>query len=171
MYTIRLALPNDAQYLPAIEASAGLKFADNPKYHWVAEGDGQTEQDHLAFIHQQLEWIAVNDKNEPIGFINTEKHEGSLHICELSVCQNWQGKGVGKQLIKQVFTAALAMKMDSVTLTTFRDVPWNAPYYQYLGFNIIEDDKLSLELKGALQAEVEAGFAAQDRCAMIFPLV
>lgn len=166
MANIRLATPFDAKHLPAVEISAGQTFTSIEKYQWLAEGDGQTEQDHLDFISEQLEWVAVNDCDEPIGFINAEDHHTSLHICEVSVCQQWQGQGLGKKLIKQVLDAALARNITVVTLTTCRDVPWNAPYYQRLGFKILAINELTTELQAILQSEVEAGFAAEDRCAM-----
>ncbi|MEY0673347.1 GNAT family N-acetyltransferase [Providencia rettgeri] len=171
MANIRLATPLDAKYLPPVEASAGQAFTSIEKYKWLAEGDGQTEQDHLDFISEQLEWVAVNDCDEPIGFINAEDHHTSLHICEVSVCQQWQGRGLGKKQIKQVLDAALARNITVVTLTTCRDVPWNAPYYQRLGFiKILEDNELTTELQAILQSEVDAGFAAEDRCAMAISL-
>ncbi len=85
--------PLDAKYLPPVETSTRPGIYSIEKYKWLAEGDGQTEQDHLAFISEQLEWVAVNDCDEPIGFINAEDHHTSLHICEVSVCQPWQGRG------------------------------------------------------------------------------
>ncbi|MDH2375591.1 GNAT family N-acetyltransferase [Providencia rettgeri] len=170
MASIRLATPLDAKHLPLVEASAGQSFMSIEKYQWLAEGDGQTEQDHLDFIFEQLEWVAVNDYDEPIGFINAEEHHTSLHICEVSVCQQWQGQGLGKKLIKQVLDAALVRNITVVTLTTCRDVPWNAPYYQRLGFKIFESHELTTELQAILQSEVDVGFAAEDRCAMAISL-
>ncbi|WP_369310739.1 GNAT family N-acetyltransferase [Providencia rettgeri] len=170
MVHIRLATPLDAKYLPAVEVSAGQAFASIEKYKWLADGDGQTEQAHLDFIAEQLEWVAVNDNGEPIGFINAENHHDSLHICEVSVCQQWQGQGLGKKLIKQVLDAALARNMKTVTLTTCRDVPWNAPYYQRLGFEILDDSQLTELLRDILQDEVDAGFQKRDRCAMAIEL-
>ncbi|WP_374448540.1 GNAT family N-acetyltransferase [Providencia sp.] len=170
MAQIRLATPADAKYLPAVEASAGQAFTTIEKYKWLAEGDGQTEQDHLDCIAEQLEWVAVNDSGEPIGFINAESHHDSLFICEVSVCQQWQGQGLGKQLIKQVLDAALARNITTVTLTTCRDVPWNAPYYQRLGFEILNKSQLTDTLRDILQYEIDAGFQATDRCAMAIQL-
>lgn len=167
MAHIRLAIPEDAKYLPAVEASAGQAFTSIDKYKWLAEGDGQTVQAHLDFIAKQLEWVAVNDSNEPIGFINAEKYHDSLHICEVSVCQQWQGQGIGKKLIKQVLNTALAHNISAVTLTTCRDVPWNAPYYHRLGFEILEESQLTDMLRDILQYEIDAGFQAEDRCAMV----
>ena len=33
--------------------------------------------------------------------------------------------------------------MPAVTLTTFRDVPWNAPYYERLGFRTLAADEIT----------------------------
>ncbi|EPP7627932.1 hypothetical protein [Providencia rettgeri] len=49
-------------------------------------------------------------------------------------------------------------------------MPWNAPYYQRLGFKILAINELTTELQAILQSEVEAGFAAEDRCAMAISL-
>jgi hypothetical protein len=41
-----------------------------------------------------------------------------------------------------------AQELSSITLTTFRDVPWNGPYYEKLGFHVVST------LTPALQALV-----------------
>ena len=33
---------------------------------------------------------------------------------------------------------AMAEARPTLTLTTFRDVPWNAPYYERMGFVVFE---------------------------------
>ncbi|MCW2254126.1 GNAT superfamily N-acetyltransferase [Providencia alcalifaciens] len=168
MFLIRQAKSSDAKNLPVIEYSAAQIFRGHAKFGWIADGDVQTEQEHLGYIQQQMAWIAVANDDQPIGFINTQKLENSLHIREVSVAQPWQGKGVGRELIQHVLGYALQQKVNNVTLTTFRDIPWNAPYYQRLGFSIIEASELSCTLKSILQQEVDTGFAIEDRCAMIY---
>ncbi len=167
MYAIRLANLSDVRLLPDIEKSAAQTFLGYEKFSWIAQGNVQTEQDHLNFIQQKMEWVAVNGSDEPIGFINVEKHANSLHICELSVCQRWQGQGIGKQLITHIIDVALVQKIPAITLTTFCDIPWNAPYYQRLGFNIIKHGNVPTELNSILQHEMDAGFQVDERCAMI----
>ncbi|EKT63834.1 GNAT family N-acetyltransferase [Providencia burhodogranariea] len=169
MFLIRQAKKSDAKNLSAIEYSAAQIFRGHVKLGWIADGNVQSEQEHLSYIQQQLEWVAVDNNNQPIGFINIQKLKNSLHIREVSVDQSWQGKGVGRELIQHVLGYALQKKVNNVTLTTFRDVPWNAPYYQRLGFSIIEASELSCTLKSILQQEVDTGFAIEDRCAMIYP--
>jgi hypothetical protein len=58
----------------------------------------------------------------------------------------------------------------AVTLTTFRDLPWNAPFYQRLGFNVLAATEIDAHLVEALQAEIAIGFPSERRCAMRLPL-
>lgn len=168
MFSIRKAIPSDVATLPTIEHSAAQIFRDHPQLGWIADDGVQSEQEHLNYIVQEMEWVAVDSADLPIGFINIERLQESVHICEVSVCQSWQGKGIGRQLIQQVLTFALQQGVNAVTLTTFRDIAWNAPYYQRLGFSVIQANELTAELAMILQQEVNSGFNAEQRCAMRF---
>lgn len=42
-------------------------------------------------------------------------------------------------LLEQVIEGAQQMRYPAVTLTTFRDVPWNAPFYTRLGFAMLDE--------------------------------
>jgi hypothetical protein len=53
-----------------------------------------------------------------------------------------------------------------VTLTTFRDIPWNGPFYQSMGFEPIASEKLDTRLSAVLADEVRKGLPAARRCAM-----
>jgi len=79
--------------------------------------------------------------------------------------QGQQGRGVGRRLIGHVIAWARAEGFVSLSLTTFRNVPWNGPFYASLGF--VEDDRLSA-LQAILRAEADKGLA--DRCAMVLTL-
>lgn len=46
-------------------------------------------------------------------------------------------QGVGAALIEHLAATARAENRPALTLTAFRDVPWNGPYYQRLGFVIL----------------------------------
>ncbi|EPT9379076.1 hypothetical protein ACVTO6_001298 [Proteus mirabilis] len=70
-------------------------------------------------------------------------------------------------LIQTVKNEAKLQQFNAVTLTTFRDVPWNAPYYQRLGFHILLEHQIPYSLQQILDNEVEhGGFAREMRCAM-----
>ena len=62
--------------------------------------------------------------------------------------------------------SAVTNLLTALTLTTFRDVAWNAPFYQRLGFAVLPREAISPYLAGHLRDEIERGLPADRRCAM-----
>ncbi|WP_206604336.1 hypothetical protein [Arthrobacter pityocampae] len=58
----------------------------------------------------------------------------------------------------------------ALTLTTFADVPWNAPYYARLGFAIVAPERLTPGLRAVRDHEAAVGLDAWHRVAMRRPL-
>ncbi|MFS9770689.1 GNAT family N-acetyltransferase [Enterobacter chuandaensis] len=165
--TVRPTRIDDVATLPAIERAAGERFRDYPDLAWLADGEVISAEQHLDYAERGLSWLALaNDR--PVGFILTEAHASSLFIVELSVDRDWQGKGFGRQLIARAADHARQMGLRSLTLTTFRDVPWNAPFYARLGFEMMTT--LTPELREKRKEETAHGLAYESRCAMRLPL-
>ena len=165
--TVRPTRPGDVTALPAIERAAGERFRDYPELAWLAEGDVISAEQHLDYAERGLSWLALANEL-PVGFILAETHVSSLFIVELSVHLDWQGKGIGRRLIACVADQARKRGLASLTLTTFRDVPWNAPFYARLGFEMITT--LTPELREKREEEMAHGLAYDARCAMRLPL-
>ncbi len=55
--------------------------------------------------------------------------------------------------------------MAALTLTTFEQVPWNAPYYCRWGFRILEDHEWTKGLRAIRQREAEQGLDQWPRVA------
>lgn len=165
--TVRPTRPGDVTALPAIERAAGERFRDYPELAWLAEGDVISAEQHLDYAERGLSWLALAN-DQPVGFILAELHVSSLFIVELSVHLDWQGKGIGRRLIACVADQARKRGLASLTLTTFRDVPWNAPFYARLGFEMITT--LTPELREKREEETAHGLAYGSRCAMRLPL-
>jgi len=164
---IRPTTPNDVTALPAIERAAGERFRESPDLAWLADGEVISAEQHLEYAERGLSWLALaNDQS--VGFILAEAHPSSLFIVELSVDLDWQGKGIGRQLIARAADHARRLGLTSLTLTTFRDVPWNAPFYARLGFEKMTT--LTPELRQKREEETAHGFAYETRCAMRLPL-
>jgi len=53
-----------------------------------------------------------------------------------------------------------------MTLTTFRKVAWNAPYYTRLGFAVLEPYCFGPGMKQVFENEKAHGLKVQDRVAM-----
>ncbi|WP_447439321.1 GNAT family N-acetyltransferase [Enterobacter cloacae] len=165
--TVRPTRPGDVTALPAIEHAAGQRFRDYPELAWLAEGEVISAEQHLDYAERGLSWLALAN-DQPVGFILAETYVSSLFIVELSVHLDWQGKGIGRRLIACVADQARKRGLASLTLTTFRDVPWNAPFYARLGFEMITT--LTPELREKREEETAHGLAYDARCAMRLPL-
>lgn len=53
-----------------------------------------------------------------------------------------------------------------VTLSTFRDIPWNAPFYSKLGFRILDESELTTGFQQIRLQEIEAGLPISERVMM-----
>jgi GNAT superfamily N-acetyltransferase len=157
---VRLAQAADIPFLPQIERSAAEAFRGTP-HAWVAD-DGVTGIDtYPPLIAMQTAWVAEHD-NVLAGFVSATLSPDALHILELAVHRRHQRKGVGRRLMETGIGMAASTGLPAVTLTTFRNLPFNAPFYLALGFSIIETPPPRLQ--AILAAEAEHGLT--DRCAM-----
>lgn len=166
MATIRPATAADAPLLPAIERSAGQAFAQIPSLAWIASDEPQSEQRHLDLIRRGVSWVAVDDGDAPIGFLNGEVLDGNLHIWEMSVHEKHQAKGVGRALMAQAREWTERRGLLAMTLTTFRDVPWNERFYKSAGFVTLGVTDVTPALQEILEEEVKNGLPRDRRCAM-----
>ncbi|QJI27454.1 GNAT family N-acetyltransferase [Pseudomonas sp. ADAK18] len=167
LIVIRLATPDDAEFLPAIERSAAQTFRLIEGLSWLAEAGVMSAERHRQLITLSTCWVAVDADNQPQGFLSAQLYGEDLHIHELSVIQTLQGQGVGRQLVEATMDAARSRHLRAVTLTTFCDVPWNAPFYQRLGFERDSLVKPDPRLTQILRDEYGHGFAPDSRCAMV----
>ncbi|GGE49976.1 N-acetyltransferase GCN5 [Agaricicola taiwanensis] len=164
--TIRPAREDDALRLPAIERSAGEIFRTLPKLAWIADDDVLTANEHRALIRQGASWVAVDDLDEPLGFLSAERTVPELHIRELAVRHGSQGQGIGRTLLATAIAWAEANSFEAVTLTTFRRLAWNEAFYASMGFATLKPGQLGPRLAAILEAEAANGFLRKDRCAM-----
>jgi hypothetical protein len=56
--------------------------------------------------------------------------------------------------------------LDAVTLTTFRDVAWNAPYYERCGFRVLDETELGPGLRRVRDTEAAHGLDPARRVCM-----
>ncbi|MDF9618018.1 GNAT family N-acetyltransferase [Pseudomonas entomophila] len=166
--TIRPTLAQELPLLPALERSAAQAFRQYPALAWLADSEVMDETEHARFQTAGSSWVAVDEHDQPLGFICAAVVGDTLHIHELSVCQEAQGQGLGRQLLDQAIQTARAAGLRAVTLTTFTEVPWNGPFYARLGFEVLTAGHLDERLTAILAEERAHGL--EGRCAMRLPL-
>jgi ribosomal protein S18 acetylase RimI-like enzyme len=170
-FLVRAARWSDVAAMPALEQSAGELFRVVPDLAHLADGENRSEQLYGDLVAGGWCRVAENDAGELCGFLCAERHEADLHICELAVGLDHQRLGIGRRLIGVTIQAARHRGIASVTLTTFADIAWNAPFYERLGFRRLADRALGPRLRAVLRREAESGLPIERRCAMRLALV
>jgi GNAT superfamily N-acetyltransferase len=70
----------------------------------------------------------------PVGLCRVEGIDGTAHLEQLSVHPDHGRRGIGRALLRAGCAWAKAHGYDDITLATYRDVPWNGPFYASEGF-------------------------------------
>lgn len=71
---------------------------------------------------------------EPVGFVQVLEIDDLAHLEQLSVLPEYARRGFGRQLVAAALAEARRRGHTQLTLRTFADVPWNAPFYESCGF-------------------------------------
>ncbi len=164
MIRVRLTRGTDIGCLEAVERSAATLFRTLPDLAWLAEDRTAGPDVHRTAVAQSLSWVAVDAADQPIGFLIAAETDADLHILELSVAAEHQGRGAGRALMAAARHEAEVRALQALTLTTFRSVAWNAPFYARLGYAPVTAETAPAYLRDALAAQVEHGLI--DRVAM-----
>jgi GNAT superfamily N-acetyltransferase len=163
---VRAAHDQDAAVLPELERSAAQVFGEIADLAWVADGDVQSSETHRTLARAGSAWVIVNQADQPFGFLSAELCGAELHIWELAVRRERQGQGAGRALLEAAFAYARRHGLGAVTLTTFREVPWNEPLYAHFGFTTLDAAQLGARLSQILEREAASGLPTDRRCAM-----
>jgi GNAT superfamily N-acetyltransferase len=167
-YVIRRAVPADFHILQQIEISAGEPFRDTD-LAWVADDPPPSFEELEAHLGHDALWvITLND--QPVGYLAGETHGELAVIHQVSIHLDHHRRGLGARLIETACDATRAGGATHMGLTTYRDIPWNAPYYARLGFAEVRGADIPAPLQAMLDHEAAAGHDPARRCAMVRPL-
>jgi GNAT superfamily N-acetyltransferase len=147
-YEIRRAVPGDVPALPDVEQTAGTLFdaylteigwTDDLVPHVISIEDFRKACDAGRL------WVAAAAEGQVVGFALVLEIGGYAHLEELDVLPAHGRRGVGSALLDAVCAWAGRAGYPAVTLRTFRDIPWNAPFYRRRGFDVVDSLQLSDE--------------------------
>lgn len=165
-HPIRRATPADLPRLAEIERDAALIFADSP-YPWVVEDSAHDPISAEINFDRDPVWVTVDSSDQPVAMAIVHIHSAEeIHLHELDVDPRYARQGLGRQLIETIATWAKEQGATALTLTTFDDVPWNAPYYTRLGFRTLPVNALSPQLLAVRQHEAANGLPIDHRLCM-----
>jgi GNAT superfamily N-acetyltransferase len=163
-YHITLARPRDLPLLPAIELAAARLLAGLAPSSVLGETTSQFEL-RKARRAGRL-WVVLAD-DEPVGFAHVVVHEsGVAHLEEVDVHPDHGRRGLGRRLVQTVCAWATSHGFEAVTLTTYREPPWNMPFYARLGFVPVAPDAVSVALHAVIDDERRRGLDPARRVVM-----
>jgi GNAT superfamily N-acetyltransferase len=127
---IRPVRPDELVLLPALEAAADTVFERlgiGP-----LPGPGTVEEFAAALVV-----LVAGDP--PVGLCRIDGIDGiggppGAHLEQLSVHPDHAGRGIGRALLRAGCDWAAVRGYPELTLATYRDVPWNGPFYVSEGF-------------------------------------
>lgn len=122
---IRPARPDELALLPALEAAADTVFEALGVGPLPGPG---TVQEFAAAL------VVLVAGEPPVGLCRIDGVGGGAHLEQLSVLPEHGRQGVGRALLRAACTWAAGRGYPELTLATYRDVPWNGPFYASEGF-------------------------------------
>lgn len=164
LYKITAARPKDLPLLPSIELAAARLLVGHAPESVLIE---TTSQEHFRDAQRRGHlWVALCD-DIPVGFAHVVVREPAVaHLEEIDVDPAHGRRGVGTRLVLTICEWAATEGYLSVTLTTFRALPWNMPFYARLGFEVIPAEALSPALLSIVNDETERGLDPSRRVVM-----
>jgi ribosomal protein S18 acetylase RimI-like enzyme len=91
----------------------------------------------------------------PVGFLRLEVVDGHAHLGQLSVLPEYGRMGIGTSLVAAACDWARQRGHRLITLTTFADIPFNAPFYRRLGFRQLGEEEIGPELRQVISDEAD----------------
>lgn len=128
---IRAAQASDAEMIESIEGAADALLIDVlGAWSWPPAGDGASRFASPGFI------LILEDEtaHSPVGFVHVLDVDGHAHLEQLSVIPSAGRQGHGRALVDAALVEARERGYRRVTLRTYAEVPWNAPFYASCGF-------------------------------------
>ena len=131
---VRLARPDDIQRLPAIGRAADQLFLDSP-HPVIASFPPDMPEEFAAAQDDWKLWVPVDRDDRPVGFLRLiELAADMLHVAQFAVDPAHGRRGYGRRTVETAVRFHAPRGYRRLSLTTFVDVAWNAPYYARLGF-------------------------------------
>jgi len=183
-FELRLATVDDVEAMRDVEVDASRRFRDFPVdmgLDEIADEDPPAADVLRAHIGNATAWVVVDvaaaqsgttvdDARRVVGYALASMMDDDAHLDQVSVRESAGRRGIGTSLVHAACRWASAQAFASITLTAFRDVPFNGPYYARLGFVELPVDRFGPELRSLRELEDDIGLDAQPRVAMRRPL-
>ncbi len=164
-YRVRAAREADLPGLGELERAAAARFRDLPVEASVLADVTPQDAFESAWREGRL-LVAADADDRPVGFALWIPLADAAHLDEVDVHPEHGRRGLGAALVRGVQEAVRRRGLPFLTLTTFREVAWNAPFYRRLGFRSLPEEEWTPELRALVLDEDADGLRRADRVVM-----
>ncbi|MBY9068373.1 GNAT family N-acetyltransferase [Hyphomonas sp. WL0036] len=165
-YMITGAAPEEIPALIEIDLAAGKVFEGTGLLPEAQLGDHVPADVLREAMRSGHLHVARHGQGELAGFALTSVREGWLYLDQISVDPAHGRGGVGSALMSRVMLEAKDRSLKRVTLSTFRDPPWNGPFYRKNGFKELPRKKMEKWMIEIESIQDDNGLIVRDRCFM-----
>jgi GNAT superfamily N-acetyltransferase len=160
---VRAAKSFEIERIREIERISATRFVGTDRAALVDDepADAETLADRIA---SNGLWVAAEGAG-PVAFVMFRQVEGCAYVEQIDVLPSHAGRRLGAMLLDVVAELAREQGLAALTLSTFKDVPFNAPYYRRLGFVDLPDGALSPGLLAIRDEHIARGL---DESARVF---
>lgn len=162
---VRAATESDLTVLRDIERAAGRWFREIGMPE-IADDEPPPLTELASYQRDGRAWVAADDNDVPAAYLIADIVDDGLHIEQVSVHPRAARRGIGRMLLEHAAAYAADQGLRAVTLTTFAQVPWNAPYYARCGFRVLDDGELTPGLRAVRDREIALGLHRWPRVSM-----
>lgn len=146
---IRPALPAEIEIIRDIERTSAQRFVG------VMDALAADEPSPPETLTARIEaggLLVAEAEGAAVAFVMFRPVGEALYIEQIDVLPAFAGRRIGAALLD-----AVAEKATPLLLSTFRDIPWNAPWYRRLGFVDLDETKLTPDLREIRRQHIARG--------------
>lgn len=177
---IRQAEPRDFAAIGRIEALADRLFIEQfAPESWPAATSAAERLEQGGFIlvgeigsevddeidaagtELTADGVEAADHRRLVGFAHVIEADGIAHLEQVSVLPEAGRRGYGRLLVEAAMRESRSRGYSELTLRTYADLPWNAPFYLSLGFE--ESPPRGRFLQGLVLSERAEGLERYGR--------
>ncbi|WP_242687248.1 MULTISPECIES: GNAT family N-acetyltransferase [unclassified Actinopolyspora] len=131
----------------------------------VADDDPPSLPELRGFAEAGHAWVI--DRHEQVAaYLLARVLDGCAHIEQVSVHPHHAHQRLGVALVEHLADWARRRGLPALTLTTFRHVDWNGPYYLRCGFRWLSESEITPGLRELRAREAAHGLDRWDRGCM-----
>jgi 4-diphosphocytidyl-2-C-methyl-D-erythritol kinase len=165
-FQIRPARLDEAYRLREIEDQASVRFLG---LGLIVDESLDTlfpQDDVKRLIGMGQAWVGCLGNGPAVGMVMASERDGVGYIEEIDVLPEHGRRGLGGRLLARAGAWAQAQGYVAVTLSTFRDVPWNGPFYRKHGFRDLRPEEWTPGMRTIRNRETEWGLKVDVRVFM-----